>query len=59
MKLIREAELLKNYIPVSRTTLWRMQKEGQFPAPLKLRGVNVWKEEDIRLWVNSQNEHIA
>lgn len=54
MKLIRESELLKNHIPISRTTLWRMVKDGQFPAPIKLRGSTAWKEDDVKSWLEKQ-----
>jgi prophage regulatory protein len=58
MKLIRETELLKNFIPVSRTTLWRMVKAGQFPAPIKLRGATAWKELEIKVWLDNQGPQI-
>ncbi len=34
MKLIRMQELVK-LIGVSRTTLWRMERDGQFPARIR------------------------
>ena len=55
MKLIRETELINNYIPISRTTLWRMVKDGQFPAPIKLRGAKALKETDVKAWLDSQS----
>lgn len=55
VKLIRESELLQNHLPVSRTTLWRMVRDGQFPGPIKLRGTTAWKEQDIQAWLDKQN----
>lgn len=54
MKLIREAELLKTYLPISRTTLWRMVKAKQFPAPIKLRSAKVWSEVEVKTWLVTQ-----
>lgn len=55
MKLINEKTLIKDYVPVSRTTIWRMVTDGQFPAPIKLRGLCFWKIEDIQKWYNEQS----
>lgn len=43
---------------LSRTTLWRRVKSGQFPRPLRLGGPNSravgWRSQDVLDWVNSR-----
>lgn len=38
-------------IPVSRMTIHRMVQRGDFPAPVKLGGTNVWLEGDLEDWL--------
>lgn len=40
-------------IPVSRVTLYRMIKAGQFPRPVKLGGSSAWSNQEIRKWRNN------
>jgi predicted DNA-binding transcriptional regulator AlpA len=38
-------------VPVSNATLWRMVKDGRFPAPVKLGpNVTAWRADDVRAW---------
>ncbi|KQP23662.1 hypothetical protein ASF43_05700 [Pseudorhodoferax sp. Leaf267] len=40
------------FIPMSRATVWRRVKDGQFPKPVKLAGaITAWRAEDIRRWM--------
>jgi prophage regulatory protein len=40
-------------VPVSRATLWRMVKRGEFPAPVKLsRNITAWHVEDVIRWIS-------
>lgn len=44
MKIININELV-NILGVSKTTLWRWRKEGDFPEPIILgKNIIVWKE---------------
>jgi prophage regulatory protein len=39
-------------VPLSRTTLWRMEREGLFPQRIKLSENRVgWLEGDIEAWI--------
>ena len=39
-------------VPLSRTTLWRMEREGLFPQRIKLSENRVgWLEGDIDAWI--------
>lgn len=52
---IRQRELM-GILPFSRTTLWRMVKDGTFPAPIKLSaGVTAWQVEAVRAWVDQRS----
>ena len=42
---------------LSRTTIWRRERDGSFPPPIRLgreqtRAVG-WREQDIYDWINS------
>lgn len=43
-------------IPVGRSTWWNGVVSGRFPKPIKLgKGITVWRSEDIKAYVESQN----
>jgi len=45
------------FVPTSRTTLWRWVKEGKFPTPLRLsEAMTVWKAEDVKNWIDQQGK---
>ena len=54
IKLLRIDEVLET-TSMSRSTLLRLVKTGQFPAPLKVGGPNGravrWLREDIEEWI--------
>jgi prophage regulatory protein len=50
LRLLRIERVL-DLIPVSRNTLYRMVKEGEFPAPYKFRGNSCWSNEELRDWL--------
>lgn len=36
------------------STIWKMSKEGTFPAPVKIsRGITRWKKSDLENWLSS------
>lgn len=39
-------------IPIDRSTIWRMTREGRFPAPVDL-GLRrlAWRESEINRWI--------
>lgn len=45
---------------LSRTTIWRLVREGTFPAPLRLtgsapgKGARGWREGDVEKWLESR-----
>lgn len=39
-------------VPISRATLWRWVKAGNFPSPIKLSNrVTAWRVDDIKAWL--------
>jgi prophage regulatory protein len=54
-QLMNYADLVKSGIDYSPTTIWRLCKSGQFPAPLKLGArKNAWRQSDIENWIASR-----
>lgn len=54
-ELIRSAKNPAAPLPFSPSTLWRLVKEGKFPAPLKL-GIktSAWQVGHVRRWLTQQ-----
>ena len=45
----------KGLLKVSRTTLWRMVKAGDFPPPMQVsKGIKAWKLSTVHEWLNLQ-----
>ena len=45
----------KGLLKVSRTTLWRMVKAGDFPPPLNIsKGVKGWRLSTVHEWLNQK-----
>lgn len=54
MKVIHYGEM-KRLIGVSRTTLWRWERKGLFPARIKLGPNSVaWAEDEVAAWLASR-----
>jgi len=54
MRLIRSSEVVKK-VGLSRITLWRMEREGQFPKRRRLGlGAVGWLEHEIDDWIESR-----
>ncbi len=53
-KIIRVREVLA-MTGIGRTTLWKLCKSGDFPAPLQLSEKCIgWRVEDIESWIGSR-----
>ena len=53
-RILRAHEVQK-IVGISRSTIWRMERKGQFPARLPLGTGSVgWLKIDIESWVNSR-----
>lgn len=59
MRLLRAKELAE-LLGVSRTTIWRYEREGLIPPRRKLnKYVNAWIEDDIHNWMNGAPAVVA
>jgi prophage regulatory protein len=56
-KMLLEEQVL-DIVPVSRSTLWRMERTGKFPRSTYISANRrVWFEDEIIEWQNTVNEH--
>ncbi len=54
--ILSQAQLLQR-VPVSRATLYRMIRSGQFPLPVKLSSrQNSWAEPVVQAWLDEKFE---
>jgi prophage regulatory protein len=55
-RMLVEEQVLE-IVPVSRSTLWRMERTGKFPHSIYIsKNRRVWFEDEIVGWQNSVNE---
>ncbi|WP_419166415.1 helix-turn-helix transcriptional regulator [Candidatus Palauibacter sp.] len=56
-RILRTPEVLE-LTAISRTTLWRRVRSGDFPPPLKLGGPDSkavgWRRDDVEAWLDSR-----
>lgn len=59
IRIIRIQEVM-TATGLSRSTIWRRVRVGEFPTPLKLGGLNTrsvgWREEDVEAWLEGLQE---
>jgi prophage regulatory protein len=59
MRFIRPGEVVK-MIGVSRTTLWRMVRDGLFPSPIRITTRNRgYVLDDVEAWMRARVERAA
>lgn len=45
---------VRERVGISRTTAWRLQNRGAFPAPVQISAGRVgWRQEDVEAWIAS------
>ena len=55
MQVLRMPEVLSR-IGLSRSTLWRLIRAGEFPRPIRLGRRSVgWIEYDVEAWIKSRS----
>jgi prophage regulatory protein len=53
-KIIGLPQLLE-LIPLSRTQIWRLEKQGAFPARIKIGQRRIgWRASDIQKWIDER-----
>lgn len=56
MRYIRFKELRKS-IPLGRTTIWRMMREGRFPQSRRIgKMAAAWLESEVDEWIRQRAE---
>jgi prophage regulatory protein len=56
LQLIGQAELCK-LIGMSRSQIWRLEREGQFPARIHIGKRRIaWRVSDIRAWLAGRED---
>lgn len=50
LRFLRLEQVL-DLVPVSRATLYRNIKAGQFPKPCRIGASNLWPLTEVRAWV--------
>ena len=53
--LMRQRDLME-LLRISRTTLWRMMQQENFPKPVIFRGMKRWRLEEIETWLRGRQE---
>lgn len=55
-ELLRMPDVLE-LIPLSKGSIWRLIREGRFPAPIKLGVRSVaWRMADIQTWLDQRQQ---
>ena len=54
---IIDLKLLLKLVPYSRTHLWRMEKQGDFPQRIRIGKNRIgWWEKEVIAWLNGKSE---
>lgn len=53
--MMRQRDLME-FMNISRATLWRMQRQKDFPNPVILMGCKRWRRQEIELWLEAKKE---
>jgi predicted DNA-binding transcriptional regulator AlpA len=57
---IRQKILLRDYVPFSAATLWRLVSAGKFPKPIRLANqIIAWRASDVREWSKNPEAYSA
>ena len=44
-------------VQLSRVTIWRLVRKGQFPKPIHLsERSRAWREDEINIWIEQRSE---
>lgn len=45
--------VIRQLIPLSRSTFWKGVREGRFPRPVKVGAASLWRVEDVRACIET------
>jgi prophage regulatory protein len=56
-RLLSTRELLER-LPLNRATVWRMVREGRFPAPVQIAASRIgWRWSAVLNWITEREQH--
>ncbi len=53
--MLRQRDLMA-IMNISRATLWRMQRQQNFPKPVILMGCKRWQRGDLEVWLEARKD---
>lgn len=56
--LMRQRDMM-DFMKISRSTLWRIMRQEDFPKPVILMGLKRWRREDIETWLRSRQDEVV
>lgn len=56
--LMRQRDMM-DFMKISRSTLWRIMQQEDFPKPVVLMGLKRWRREEIETWLSSRQDEAA
>ena len=57
MRYIRFKEL-KTLVPLGRTTIWRMERDGEFPQSRRIgKNAKAWLEAEVLSWMQERENY--
>jgi predicted DNA-binding transcriptional regulator AlpA len=56
-RLVNQEWILANYLPIDRTTFWRLRRRGGFPEPLDIPDLRIrlWRLADVLRWAEEHS----
>jgi excisionase family DNA binding protein len=57
-KRLLTASELADDLRIGRTTLWRLRKQQDFPAPMRVGNTLRWDAREVEKWLESQREEL-
>lgn len=55
LRMLRIEQVISLF-PVSRVTVYRLIKSGQFPSPVKMGNTNLWRYAELRKWIDGRQK---
>jgi predicted DNA-binding transcriptional regulator AlpA len=50
---------MMEFMKISRSTLWRIMRNENFPKPVVLMGLKRWRSEEIETWLRSRQDEVV
>lgn len=50
---------MMDFMKISRSTLWRIMRQKDFPKPVVLMGLKRWRREEVETWLRSRQDEVV